>query len=42
MLPTSPGFSGRVPSSVICWSNHLISSTDQYSPSPMQSRRIST
>jgi len=42
MLPTSPGFSGRVPSSVICWSNHLISSTDQYSPSPMQSRPIST
>jgi hypothetical protein len=42
MLPTSPGFSGRVLSPVICWSNHLISSADQYSPSPMQSRPIST
>jgi len=42
MLPTSPGFSSRVLSPVICWSNHLISSADQYSPSPMQSRPIST
>src|SRR5215469_9104712 len=42
MLPTSPGFSGRMPSPVICWSSHLISSADQYSPSPMQSRPIST
>jgi hypothetical protein len=42
MLPTSPGFSSRVPSTVICWSNHLISIADQYSPSPMQSRPIPT
>ena len=27
---------------VICWSNHLISGADQYSPSPIQSRPIST
>src|SRR3984893_4618096 len=42
ILPPSPGFSSRVLSPVFCWSNHLISSDDQYSPSPMQSRPIST
>jgi hypothetical protein len=40
MLPTSPGFIGLVPSPV--WSNHLTLSTDQYSPSPTQSKPIST